>query len=112
MTISESTMNLYRTTTEIKSLIEVLVDSYLNSLLTRVGKREATIIEKLRDIKIDISPQIMNIFKAPLNNIHFKDIINQTIVHLIHEIIEKARLNEIITQEEADLMSIVLSTES
>lgn len=110
MTISENTMNLYRSSTDINQLIMVLVDSYLSSLVTKVGKKESLIIEKLLTIETDIAPQIMKIFESPLNNTHFKDLVNQLMIPLVNERIEEAHLRGIITAQEAELMIIVLSS--
>ena len=110
MTVSESKIKIYRSQDTIHALMQVLIDSYFTSLGDKVGKRELTIINKIKSLDIDISKQFMFMFQAPLNNNHFKDLTNQLMVPLITELVDTAYLKGIITKKEADLMNIILAT--
>ena len=54
----------------------------------------------------------MNIFQSRLNDIHFRDIINQLIIPMIHQLVDKAYENGSITKKEAELMNVILEAEN
>lgn len=112
MAILDTKKNMYRTTSEINALVELMIDSYFAYLESKVGKRELSIVKKLKKLEIDISSQYMHIFQSRLNNIHFRDIINQSIIPLIHQLVDKAYVNGSITKREAELMNVTLEMEN
>ena len=105
---TNSNIKLYRSPDEIYNLIEVLIDSYFSILEFKVGQREQVVLEKLRSIEIEISPQFMEVFQCPLDNVHFKDIIDQSIIPLIKDHIDNAYKQGILTENEKELMHLVI----
>ena len=112
MAILNSKQNMYRTSSDIYALVELMIDSYFAYLESKVGKRELSIVNKLEELEIDISSQYMNIFQSRLNDIHFRDIINQLIIPMIHQLVDKAYENVSITKKEAELMNVILEAEN
>ena len=108
MVLSYRKMEYYRSPNDVTRLVELLIDDFLVSLESKVGTKEALLINKIRKMEIIIPPQLMNILESPLDKIHFKDLINQLILPVIHELIEKAYINKILTKDELELMNIVI----
>ena len=109
MVISSSNISHYRSPNDVNIIVELLIDDFFESLELKAGTKETLLIKKLKTMKIKISPQLKNILEAPLDKIHFKDLINQLIIPVIHDHIEKAYTNKILTKEEVELMNIVIS---
>ena len=108
MTISNSKIKIYRSSNDIYDLIQVLIDSYLSDFESNTGERHKEIVKKIRSIDIEISQQIMNIFEAPLDKIHFKDLIDQLIITLIRDHVDKAYCLGIISENERNSMNLAL----
>ena len=111
MATPNSNQNIYRNPSDINALLELLIDSYFAHLESKVGILELSIVNKLKNLEIDISSQYMNIFQSPLSSIHFRDLINQLMVPLIHSLVEKAHSDGSITKMEAELMNVVLASD-
>jgi hypothetical protein len=106
--LTEKKINFYRTPNDVHNLITLLIDSYFNKLGLNTGERKKSIINRLKKVEIDIPQQLMHIFEAPLDKIHFKDIIDQSIDAIVHDLICKAYNYGIISKKEADMMNVVL----
>ena len=109
MVISSSNISQYRSPNDVNIIVELLIDDFFSLLEFKAGTKEKLLIKKLKKMKINISPQLKNILEAPLDKIHFKDLISQLIIPVIHDHIEKAYTSKILTREEAELMNIVVS---
>ena len=49
MAILNSKQNMYRTSSDIYALVELMIDSYFAYLESKVGKRELSIVNKLEE---------------------------------------------------------------
>lgn len=102
MTISENHITMYRTPDYITMLIQDVTNSFLSFISSKVDSKKSAIVEKLRTLELQITPQIMHTFEAPLDKHDFKDLVFQLITGIMDDIIERGYLTGVLTQNEAE----------
>ena len=106
--ITNKNYSPYRSPEDIYNIIQVLFDSFVSSIEYRAGKREQIVLEKLKKLDLEISPQLMEVFEAPLNNAHFKDLVEQSIVSIFLNHIDRSFECGVLTKKEHILMHLVI----
>ncbi len=102
MEISENHKKMYRSPENINSQMQDVFDSFFSSLADELDSTEDKVIERLKTLEIEINPQIMHVFEAPLDKNDFKDLVKQLTYPFMHEILEKAYEIGAITSDESN----------
>lgn len=101
-------MSLYRKPEDITALIEMTIDSCLSILTDSISEDEQAILDKLSEWKLNLAPQLMHIFEAPLDASDFKDILRQSIRPVIDSVVEEAKSDGVITAKEQRLIDVIV----
>ena len=103
---------LYRTPQDITTLIEITIEDCLQifqgELDTSLDDDSKKLLDKLSEWKVNLQPQLMHVFEAPLDASDFKDILRQTLKPVIDSLVEEARSDGVITEKEQKILDIVV----
>ena len=77
MSVSDEYIKIYRSPDNITIQIKDVIDSFLTFLDSNLNIMEKLIIDRLKTLELNITPQIMHTFEAPLDKHDFKDLLRQ-----------------------------------
>jgi len=100
---------LYRSPEDITALFALTIDEFLQIVAeSDLTSNEKSILEHLRKSKLELQPQLMHLFEAPMDDIDFKDILRQTLKPVIDAAFDHARSDGIITEREQKLLDTIV----
>lgn len=103
---------LYRTPEDITTLIEMTIDDCLQifqgELESTLDDDSKALLDKLSEWKVNLQPQLMHVFEAPLSISDFKDILRQTLKPVIDSLVEEAKSDGVITDKEQKILDVVV----
>lgn len=98
----------YRKPEDITTLIEMTIDDCLQIFQGEVDEESQRLLDKLSEWKVNLQPQLMHVFEAPLDVGDFKDILRQTIKPVIDSLVEEAKSDGVITEREQKILDVVV----
>ena len=98
----------YRKPEDITTLIEMTIEDCLQIFQGEVDEESQKLLDKLSEWKVNLQPQLMHVFEAPLDVGDFKDILRQTIKPVIDSLVEEAKSDGIITDKEQKILDVVV----
>lgn len=99
----------YRKPEDITALIELTIDDCLQIFNGEVDDESQRLLDKLSEWKVNLQPQLMHVFEAPLDVGDFKDILRQTIKPVIDSLVDEAKSDGVITEREQKIIDVVVS---
>ena len=102
---------LYRKPEDITTLIEMTIDDCLQIFQGELELDEDAkkLVDKLSEWKINLQPQLMHLFEAPMDVGDFKDILRQTIKPVIDPLVEEAKSDGVISEKEQKILDVVIN---
>ena len=73
-----------------------------------LDKDSKNLIDKLSEWKVNLQPQLMHVFEAPLDVGDFKDILRQALKPVIDSLVEEAKSDGVITEQEQKILDVVV----
>jgi hypothetical protein len=103
-------MSQYRTPSDITTLIELAIDDCLQMFQGELTLDDEAqkLLDKLSEWKVNLQPQLMHVFEAPMDASDFKDILRQTIRPVIDSLVDEAKSDGVITDKEQKILDIVI----
>ncbi len=101
---------MYRKPEDIITLIELTIDDCLQIFQGELELDDDTrkLIGKLSEWKINLQPQLMHLFEAPMDVGDFKDILRQTIKPVIDSLLDEAKSDGVISEKEQKVLDVVV----
>ena len=100
----------YRKPDDITALIELAIDDCLQIFQGEFEMDDESkhLVDKLSEWKVNLQPQLMHLFEAPMDASDFKDILRQTIKPVIDSLVDEAKSDGVITEKEQRILDIVV----
>ncbi len=99
----------YRKPEDITTLIEMTIEDCLQIFQGEVDEESQRLLDKLSEWKVNLQPQLMHVFEAPLDVGDFKDILRQTIRPVIDSLVDEAKSDGVITEREQKILDVVVN---
>lgn len=101
-------MSQYRKPEDITTLIEMTIEDCVQMFQGEMDDEAQALLNKLSEWKVNLQPQLMHVFEAPLDVGDFKDILRQTMKPVIDSLVEEAKSDGVITEKEQKILDIVI----
>ena len=101
-------MSQYRKPDDITTLIELTIEDCLQIFQGELDDEAQALLDKLSEWKVNLQPQLMHVFEAPLDVGDFKDILRQTLKPVIDSLVEEAKSDGVITEKEQKILDVVI----
>ena len=101
-------MSQYRKPEDITALIEMTIEDCVQMFQGEIEEDAQALLDKLTEWKVNIQPQLMHVYYAPIDIVDFKDIIRQTMKPVIDSLVEEAKSDGVITEKEQKILDVVV----
>ena len=101
-------MSQYRKPEDISALIEMTFEDCVQMFQGEIEEDAQALLDKLTEWKVNLQPQLMHVFEAPLDIGDFKDILRQTMKPVIDSLVEEAKSDGVITEKEQKILDVVV----